>query len=175
MLFDKLKFSMLPKSLRERLVQNLDSQQRKCFDKWNASLRALIILLVVIVICGYGHAPIGLTEPEPHGFLLWFLVILCFPMLPILGLLNILSNYCFEQSLEMMFLNNQFLVLGIVALVEMIFLAFLGRVVLKVCDKYQIFLDLARDTAWMVWAYGIFSFLCFLSMFIWAHGGFHFF
>lgn len=164
--------SLLPAAVMKRLTKSLDTMKIVAFKKWLRALKWMAALVLIMMFLGFTHPTIGFHSPEPHGHLLWFLFILCLPMMPILGLLNVISSVCCgENSLEAFVLAHQFPVLGTVALIELFLLALIGRWILR-WRNTALILNLACSTVWMIWGYGILCFIAFLVMIIWGRGGF---
>ena len=156
-----------------RLTADLSMLQIRIYDKWLRVLFYLAVLVFIMILFGIGHPPIGLAQPEPHGHLLWFLILLSMPIMPVYGLMNFLTGHYLHASLQSFFLDYQFFVLGINVFIELAVLVLLGRWTLHFRSGCDI-LELVRNCMWIIFFYGILCFCSFLIMLIWGHGGFLF-
>ncbi len=161
------------RQIQYNLTKRLDSKQIEVLTQWEKVLFFIACEVFVMMLFGLGHPPIGLSQPEAHGHLLWFLVLLSLPMLPVYGLLNLLTFHSFEEFFKTIVYQYQFIVLGLNVLFELLILVLLGRWLFNLkTGAYAI--ELARNSLWLVFYYGVIQFVCFLVMFIWGHGGFNF-
>ncbi len=159
---EKKKSYLLSRRRRERM-------ERLMFrlDLISAGL-ALVIILATVISMG---RPYELGLPCAHGFTLWFLLLLSYIPLEVVGLFNWVFGIQDNVFMRFLVLEHQALGmglfnLGMVAVVWILVRFWLGR-------RYGLaFLRTAGSFLLILLVWGAFQLLCFAAVTVWGHGGF---
>lgn len=159
---DKKKNYLLSRRRRERF-ERLTFR----FDLLSVGL-AVVILLATAVSAG---RPYELGLPYAHGFALWFLLLLSYIPLEVIGLFNWVLGIQDNAFMRFLVLEHQALGmglfnLGMLAVVWGLVRFWLGR-------RYGLaFLRTVGTFLLILLVWGAFQLLCFAAVTIWGHGGF---
>ncbi len=159
---DKKKNYLLSRRRRERF-ERLTLR----FDLISAGLAAVIILATLVS----AGRPYELGLPYAHGFALWFLLLLSYIPLEVVGLFNWVFGIQDNAFMRFLVQEHQALGmglfnLGMVAAIWVLVRFWLGK-------RYGLAFLLTTGTfliILLVW--GCFQLLCFAAVTIWGHGGF---
>ncbi len=146
------------------------SSRKKSRHSWDiiCALTGLIIICSVLV-CFRETYEIG--EPAMHGFPLWFLLFLAYPVLFLLSIVNIIFGGSGSTVVTYVAHGNPAIGLGIVdflalviiwAVIRFLILRFFGSRGVQVCCNFML----------MIAGWGIIQLFYFLMVFLWHSGGF---
>ncbi len=146
------------------------SSRKKSRRSWDVicALTGLIIICSVLV-CFRESYDIG--EPAMHGFPLWFLLFLAYPILLIFSIVNVIFGGSGSALVTYVVHGNQAIGLGIIdflalvviwAVIRFLILRFFGSRWVQVCCNFML----------MIAGWGIIQLFYFLMVFLWHSGGF---
>ena len=79
--------------------------------RWNRICMALAVVFALAALVGSRAEALELGQPDPNGFALWFLLCCAYPVLGVLGLVNLLVGV--QDSAWMRFLTQDHQILGL--------------------------------------------------------------
>lgn len=146
------------------------ASRRKTRRNWDI-ICALTGLLIVCSVLVCFREPYEIGEPTMHGFPLWFLVFLAYPVLLLLSVANMIFSLDGSLLVKYVVYGNQAIGLGVIdlvtllaiwAIVRFVMLRFFGSRWVRVCGNFML----------LVAGWGIVQLFYFLMVFLWSSGGF---
>ncbi len=154
------------KPVLSRKVQDKLHLEYRRWDQFALLLAGVIVL--ACLVCNGRSFELG--EPTMHGFLLWFLLCSAYPLMELLGLLNLLLGIPANPWMRFL-MSREVLALGLLDIGTLLMLwgvwrfhlgRKLGTTALRTAGTF-----LAIYLAW-----GVLQFTFFFLSFVWTHGGF---
>lgn len=147
-------------------------KEKTTLDLWNRICLALALIMGVCTLVGYGSARIiDLGQPNPEGFVVWFMLCCAYPVLSLLGLINSILGS--QDSTLMRFLVQEHQLLGL-ALINgsTLLLLWLGGRFAALRWLGALPLRVAAHFLMIIAGWGLFQLFLFGASAIWQSGGF---
>ncbi len=155
---------------RELLSRRARERFGKARTRFDILCGILGVTILIATVCCSGQA-YELGNPHPAGFALWFLLILAYVPLEIVGLLN--WSFGMSESCWMYFLTVEHQALGMGIFNIVMLLLIWGIIRFWLSGRYGIKLLQVSGTFVMIFlCWGVFQLLCLAGVTIWDRGGF---
>jgi|GEM_PF-2027904 hypothetical protein len=146
------------------------ASRKKARRSWDIVCGLTGLLIVCSVLICF-REPYEIGEPTMHGFPLWFLVFLAYPVLLLLSVFNVIFRLDDSMLVNYVVFNNQAIGLGVIDLLTLLaiwavvrfgMLRFFGSRWVQVASNFML----------LVAGWGIAQLFYFLMVFLWNSGGF---